>query len=440
MAKLKKLLEFVTVDIWRIRLRDLSAKKAFLLKQLRIILLAFRGYKEDSCQFRASALTFYTLLSIVPVIAMIFGIAKGFGIETKVESLIEANLQQPEISEKLITFSNSMLESTKGGLVAGIGIVILFWTIIKVLGNIEKSFNYIWGVKRPRHLGRKFTDYISVMLVCPILMVLSSSATVFIAAQIRQLTSGMGNHMGGAVEFLLRLLPYCTLWIVFSFIFIFLPNTKIRFKSGIIAGIITGTLFQIMQILYIKFQIGAAKYGAVYGSFAALPLFLIWLQLSWFIVLLGAEISFAHQNVDTYEFEKDCGNISYQFNNKISLLVMSLLVRWFRHGKKPLLAEQIAHQLDMPIRLIRSTLHNLVESGMASEVLLEDEGKDTGFQPARDTEKLTTVDVLNALAKRGSDDNIPMAHSDKLIKINRNLKDMDVLVKNCPANMLIKNI
>ena len=225
MNMLKELIRFIRADIWRIRLKTYPKKKSFFIKQLRIILLAIRGYKEDKCKFRASALTFYSLLSIVPVIAMIFGIAKGFGMEKLVEKqLLEKMQGQEEVITKIINFSQSLLENTKGGFIAGIGVIILFWSVMKVLGNIETAFNVIWGVKRPRHLGRKFSDYLSMVLVCPILLVVSGSMTAVFSSQIKILIHKIPfftSVLGAIILPSLKLLPYCSLWIMFTFIFIF---------------------------------------------------------------------------------------------------------------------------------------------------------------------------------------------------------------------------
>ena len=207
-----RLVNFLKTDIWRLRLKNLPRRKSFLIRQLRIIVLAVRGFDEDKCKFRASALTFYSLLSIVPVIAMMFGIAKGFGLEKRVQEEILAKVQTDEqklVATKVIEFANSLLDNTSGGFIAGIGVVFLFWAIIKLLSNIENSFNSIWGVKIPRSFGRRFSDYLSVVLVCPFLIVLAGSATVVISSQIRQFIENysLSSFIGPVVLVLLRLLP-----------------------------------------------------------------------------------------------------------------------------------------------------------------------------------------------------------------------------------------
>jgi len=231
LSVLPRFVNFITGDIWRIRLEDLPRKKSFFIKQLRIFLLSARGFDEDKCQLRASALTFYSLISIVPVAAMAFGIAKGFGFEKLLEKqLMNQFSGQEDVLTTVISFANSLLANTKGGLLAGVGIMVLFWAVIKVLGNIEYSFNDIWGIKEGRTLGRKFSDYLSVMLLCPILMILASSVTVFITTQITLITAKVAllGMFSSIIFFVLKLLPYCLIWVLFTFLYIFMPNTKIN--------------------------------------------------------------------------------------------------------------------------------------------------------------------------------------------------------------------
>ena len=436
-----KVLNFIKTDIWRIPLKKLPPAKSFFIKQLRVILLALRGFDEDKCNLRASALTFYALLSIVPVAAMAFGVAKGFGFEKLLErQLLERLTGQEEIVTNVIAFSRSLLDNTKGGAIAGIGVVILFWTIMKVLGNIEISFNEIWGIKTARSIGRKFSDYLSIMMICPVLLIMSSSLTVFIASQITLITAKIAllGALSPLIFFLLKLLPFCTLWVLFTFIYIFMPNTKVNFKSGILAGIVAGTVYQIVQWGYIAFQVGVAKYNAIYGSFAALPLFLVWLQLSWLVVLFGAEISFAHQNVDTYEFEPDCLRISYSFKRLMALQIAHSITKSFHKGEKPLTPTDISHKLDIPIRLVRQILYELVKSGVASEVKREDD-KTVAYQPAQDIGKLTIESVISSLERDGSD-NIPLAENQELKKISESLKTFSNAIQTSSANLSLKDI
>ncbi len=439
---LAKIKSFLATDIWSIRLTDYSRTRSFVLRQLRVIALAMRGYDEDSCKFRASALTFYTLLSIVPVLAMMFGIAKGFGLEKRVETeILERFKGQEEVAKNIVTFANSLLENARGGLIAGVGILLLFWSVMQVLGNIEHSFNEIWGVTKPRSLGRKFSDYFSLILVCPVLMAVAGSATVVVSSQARLLLekSEFLNSLGPVLLLPLHLLPYCTLWVTFTFVFIFMPNTKVKLRAGLIAGVVSGTLFQVVQWAYINLQIGAAKYSAIYGSFAALPLFLIWLQMSWLILLFGAEIAFAVQNVHTYEFEPECRSVSHSRKMLLSLLITNVIVRRFCAGEPAWDAPEISRALEVPIRLVRQILHELVESAVLAEIRQQEEDKEVLYQPARDVETLTIKSIVDALENRGNS-HVPVVASDELKKLTDTLAALREIVGRAPANVAIKNI
>ncbi len=438
---LSETIQFLKTDIWRIRSSKLTGQKSFWIRQLRIILLAIRGFGEDKCQLRASALTYYSLMSVVPVAAMAFGIAKGFGFEKLLEEKILGGLPgQEEVAQQIIGFARSFLENSRGGLIAGIGIVALFWTVIKVLGNIESSFNDIWGIRAARTAGRKFGDYLSIMLICPILIIMSSSVTVLVTSQITLIVEKLAflGPVGDAVLFSLRVLPYAVIWIVFTFIYKFLPNTRVQLKSALIAGIIAGTSFQVVQLIYIYFQVGVAKYGAIYGSFAALPLFLIWLQLSWLIVLFGAEVSFAEQNVETYEFEADCLKVSHSFRELLSLNIAHLCVKKFRQAEKALSADEVSHELEIPVRLVRQILYELVEARVLSEVKLDDT-ETMAYQPARDIEDLTITNVLNQLNRRGVNW-IPLDNTGDLEKLKGRLMQFQEGIEKSPANVPLKDI
>jgi membrane protein len=435
--------KFMTTDIWRVRLEDLPFGKSFLIKQLRIIILTLRGFDENKCFLRASSLTFYTLLSIVPVAAMLFGIAKGFGFEKMLrKELFErfAGEAQQEVLTKVIEFAESMLQATKGGLIAGIGLVILFWSVIKVLSYIETSLNDIWEIKENRTWGRKFSDYLAVMIISPLLIIVSSSATVFITSQITQLTNQIKllGMISPLIFLSFKLIPYVLIWILFSVIYILMPNTKVTLKAGIAAGIIAGTIFQIVQWGYISFQVGAARYNAIYGSFAALPLFLMWVQISWWVVLFGAELSFASQNVGTYEYEPDSSKVSHAFKKLVTLQVAHLLIRNFSGCEPPLTDSQISMRLEMPIRLLHQILYDLVESGLFIETRTKDDNT-FGYQPACDINKLTIKSILEAIERHGTDD-IPVAQTEELAVLSDSLKQFNQEMGNSPANKLLKDI
>lgn len=436
-----KIFKFIVSDIWRVRADELSKWQSFAVRKLRMTLLAFRGFKEDKCQLRASALTFYTLLSIVPVMAMAFGVAKGFGFEKMLENTLTEQLQgQGEAITKIIQFAQQLLENTKGGIVAGVGILILFWTVIKVLGNIENSFNAIWGIKKSRTMGRKFADYLSIMLICPLLFIMSSSVTVFVTGFIASIIEKLSflGLIGGLIVGIIKFLPYVVIWVLFSFIYIIMPNGKVNLKSGILGGIVSGTIYQLVQWAYIAFQIGVAKFNAIYGSFAALPLFLVWLQMSWLIVLFGAEIAFSHQNDKLYEFEPDCLRASFAFKRLMLVYVLTDMVERFINGEQASAAEEIAHRLGMPIRLVRELVFSLTECGLASEVYFDDD-KDNGYQPAEDIDKYTISYVLDKVGYHGVSD-IPVKETELLGKLRSSLSSIHSAIESSRGNVHLREL
>ncbi|MBN1105958.1 MAG: YihY family inner membrane protein [Deltaproteobacteria bacterium] len=437
----QKAVQYVTKDIWRIREKDLPRSRSILIRGLRVIILSLRGLGKDQLALRASSLTFYSLLSLVPIVAMLFAIAKGFGFQQVLEKTLLQQLEgQEEVVRKILDFSQSFLDSVTGGLVAGVGLVLLLYTIIKILSHTENAFNDIWGIRQSRGLGRKISDYLALMLVCPMIFLLSSTLTVFISSGVKLVVTRIAllETVGPVIFFLLKLLPYGVLWVLFTLVYIVLPNTKVRFASGLLGGVIAGTLYQLFQWGYIRFQIGVANYNAIYGSFAALPLFFVWLQVSWYIVLFGAEICFAHQNVETFEYEEDCLNASSALKRLLSLRVLHLLIFRFTEGQDPMDARQISHELEIPIRLVHQILFELIAANLVSEVRVDDR-KAAGFQPARDPEVLTVKYVIDALERKGSD-SVPVAPSEELQRLTQTLAAFSDLLEKSPANRKLKDI
>ena len=434
-------LSFLKTGIWRIRRGDVPSPTWFLIKVLRILLLTFRGFVENKCQLRASSLTFYSLLSIVPVMAMAFGVAKGFGFQHTLEREVGKVLSaHSEIATQIMNFANNLLDNTRGGLVAGIGFAFLIWAVLKVLSNIEQSFNEIWGVQEPRTWVRKVSDYLSLMFLLPLLFLVSSAATVIVAGQIQAIMGKVSllGYLAPVIHVLIRLLPLVVIWFMFTLLYIFMPNTHVKIRAALIAGVAAGTAYQLFQFLYVTFQIGVAKYNAIYGSFAALPLFLFWLQASWMIVLSGAELSFATQNVDTYEFEPDANLASPAFRKLLALRIVNLLVERFSIGEKPMDEDAIAHELGIPIRLLRYLLHDLSEAGVLTLVRSVQE-KVHAYQPAFDLDEMSIATVLNALETHGTD-SLPVIESSEFDQIRDSLETFRKENQGSEANRLLKEI
>jgi membrane protein len=441
MTTLRKIIQFVTTDIWHIEFKNISWRKSFFLRQLRVVILAFRGFKEDRLQLRASALTLYSLMAIVPLLAMVFAIAKGFGFDTLIQEELLARFPgQQEVLVTAIGFARTLLAKTRGGLIAGIGIVVLYWAVIKVLGHIEESFNDIWNVSKARSLWRKFSDYMTIMLICPVLVILSSSATVYIKTQITRIVDRIAllGFFSPLIYISFKLIPYVLIWLLFTFTYLMIPNTKVRIGSGIVAGLVAGTIYQVLQMVYINFQFLLSKYNAIYGSFAALPLFLIWLQTSWLIVLFGAEIAFAHQNNETFEFEPLTRQISFSLKKRLALQVVHLLVANFAKAEKPVSARQISTAIEVPLRLVQMILSDLVASKVISEVDSDAEEASV-FQPALDIDLITIGYVINALERIGTNQ-LPMHPTRESDLIARAMKKFGESMETHPDNRLLKDI
>ena len=435
------LLKRLNDAIWRTPLSELSRGKTFIFKQLRILILAAKGFSNDKVQLRASALTFYSLLSVIPIAAIAFAIAKGFGFEQVLEqSIINKFQSYQEILDKFLPQVMQAIDEAKGGIIAGIGIIILFWSVMSLLNHIESSFNHIWQIRSSRPWYRKFTDYLTIMLIAPIFIFLSSSITLFISTELPgyMATAPILNVFKPVITFLIKFSPYFLSWITMTILFIVMPNAKVKFVPALISGIIAGTIFQVVFWLYVDLQFGILKLNKIYGSFALLPLFIIWLQSSWSVVLLGAEISFANQNISRYEMESEALNISNHQKRALILMIMHLIIRNFILGERPISAEYIAVNLKIPVRLVRDILQDLSSANLVS-IIHENEEKERLYQPALDVNRLTISYIYSQLDKKGVEQIMVIRNKDyeKIVSI---LEKFDRLIKKSDANILIKDL
>jgi len=430
---------FVREDIWLLHEQRLPPFKAIIIKSLKIAILSVQGFSQDLCPLRASALTLYSLLSIVPVIAMLFGIAKGFGFEKMLEQrLIEQAPERDTLVLQLIGFAQNLLDSTKGGVIAGIGIVVLFWTIISVIGNIEESFNHIWKIGKGRAISRKFSDYLSLMLLAPVILIASGSITVLLNIKITWLITIIELPEFGTwlVIKALGLLPLALMIGLFAFTFIFMPNRKINCRAGIIAGVATGIMYHLVQWAYLSLQIGVSNYNAIYGSFAALPLFVVWLQTGWMIVLLGCEVAFFLQNYEIYRNNNRFSDLSFSLQKVIALQTTHLIIKNFIQLNNPLSAAEIATRLVIPIAFIQPVLSKLIASHIVVEFKNRDED-DEVYQPAVDINRLTIAYVINALERCGQNQLPDINQEPLLMNAVNNFRE---LMEASEQNRLLKDI
>ena len=438
------MIDYFQNGIWKVRIKDLSKTRAFAVGVARIFLMAGGNFRKDDCYRNATVLTYYSTLNIVPLFAVVFAIAKGFGLEKLVIRQIfrfarDSNLQ-PDITIKIIDFSRSLLAHAQGGIIIGFGVVLLFLTIISILGKIEDSFNTVWGAKQPRTVSRKLTDYLSMLILGPVLLALWSSVNVLIVSEVRGFMSDITSlgAVSAAAYVLMKFLPFISIWILLMVLYLVMPNTRVPLKSSIFASIIAGSLIQIVQWAYVKFQIGVATQGAIYGSFAAIPLFLAWLQISWAIVLLGAEIANASEHYETYGFHPDHTRIGASRRRLIMLRIFHLLVKRFDAGEKPLTAKAIGETLEIPLRLVRDILSDLVDVDLISEIT-KGPRKDSSYQPAKTVDEMTIKKALDAYDKseEGTLDTAGTQEDDKLAA---SLRTFSEAMERSPANVKLKEI
>ncbi|MCA1784729.1 MAG: YihY/virulence factor BrkB family protein, partial [Desulfobacteraceae bacterium] len=398
-----------------------------------------KEFVRDRCSLQASALTLYTLLAIVPVMAMAFGIAKGFGfqkyLETRILSLFAG---QEQIIQNVLAFSVNLLERTKGGLMAVLGIIFLMYALIKLMGHMEDTFNRIWRVKGNRFIIRKITDYFTIAMAAGLLVIFSGSATIFITGYLEKFMEilDLPASLGSLISFGLNIFPFVTVWMVFIFFYMFIPNKNVNVRAALAGGIIAGTIFQLAQIAYVQFQVGVSAYNAIYGSFAAIPLFLMWLKASWTIVLFGAEISFVWENFDTLQTDgPEYEHISIRVKKLIILRIAVFCVNRFAQGRAPVTSLSVAAHLNLSVNITSVFMEKLVHS----RILFKVSDPEPGFTPARDIEFLTVMDVVTAFENMGEDD-LYLGDTLELTALEQNLESFAAAARQSSGERLLKDV
>ncbi|MCK5708622.1 MAG: YihY/virulence factor BrkB family protein [Candidatus Aureabacteria bacterium] len=435
---LSRVKQFFEKDIWQVKPKTLPRLKSIGIVYARVLILSIRGFLADKCQIRASALTFFTLISMVPVLAMSFGFAKGFGLEKFLEKQILTKLSAyPEIAEKLIEFSKNALQNTQGGLIVGIGMIVLFWSVIKVLNNIETSFNEIWGLKTQRQFIQKVKNYLLILVFCPLFFIAAQALNIYIKTIIVNIANNVEffSNISAPMFFLLKFLPFILLWTAFIFAYLFIPNTKVRLIPAVMGGIIGGTIFQLLQKLYLYFQVGVANYSTIYGSLASLPLFLVLIQMSWLVVLYGGEISFALQNHERYEFEIEPDEISSKLKELLALRITLACIENFCNELKPWSIKELCDELFIPVKLTQSLVFQLCECNILSRICNGDER----YQPAKDVSLLSISSVLESFRSFNKKE-MAIPEDKKTSHLLRSLEEFSQIIDKSNSNIILKSL
>lgn len=431
---ISSLYHFFIHDLWKRPIEEERHLLRFLQKVGRSFIIGLYGFIDHAFFLRASSLTFYSLMSIVPTLVISFAIAKGFGLQSHLtQELKERFPEQQEVLNQVITLAQNWIENSKEGLITLIGIAVLVWSVIKVMSNIEASFNTVWRIKKHRSWVRRFTDFMTLIVVGPLFFITASSVTLFIVHVLKRFIEAeqIYSALGETLIFFIKCIPFALIWILFFLLYLVMPNTKVKIIPALLAGIIAGSIFQLVQWTYIHFQIGANKYGALYGSFAALPLFLAWLQVSWLIVLFGAQFSYAYQNIFTYEYGWQAPKLNMHTKLLVSLWIMHRIVHSFIK-KEELDKKMMQKSLRIPMASIDEVINELRNAKL---IVLVQNGP-CSFYPTKPSDKLMVSDVIKAVME--TKQKVDIQKDQLMYRLEENLHHFENALNS--SNLLLKEI
>ncbi len=390
--------KYCTVGVWR------EPRNTLFVRIVKTVNLSVRSFLDRSLQMKSAALTYSSVLALVPAIALLLAIGRGFGFQDSIsDSLYQYFPAQHKVLETAMSFVDSYLKEANNGIFVGIGVVVLLWTLISLLSTIEEAFNSIWDIKKDRTLYQKITDYIAICLLVPVLMACSSGMSIFMSTMVQ-------NNIAlriftPVLNVALELSPLILAWFAFTLSYFLIPNTKVQFRYAAVAGAICAVGFQIMQLLFVNGQIYVSKYNAIYGSFAFLPLLLIWMQLSWLILLFGCVLSYSLQNIFAFNFLGDVSTVSPDYKRKVLLVITAAIFQRFHRHQTPLDRNALSSLYDIPIRMVGEFTYTLHNAGLIYFVALQNDSQ--GFTPAIEADKLSVGELFRKIDAQGDSDFIP---------------------------------
>ena len=405
-GKLKKLIErfkkFVTKDIWSFEFYQKGPLRRIIGNTVKVVVIAIRTFLDDKVMTKAAALTYSTLFAIVPILALIFAVVRGFGFGNIFDLIKDSglvDLDKIEGIDSVMAFIDGYMQYVSSGAFIGIGLVFLLFSVYSLADGIESNLNAIWQVKQSRAMSRKITDYFSLVILIPIGIIILSGTFVLTDKLIARMAGF--QLLGEFSKFLLKdALPYVISGLIFTGFYIFMPSTKVKFRYAIIPGFIVGCLFQILLKYYLDGQLALSSYNQIYGGFAALPLFLFWLNISWSIILFGCELTYVSQNNDNFNYFKEPDKISRRHEDFYCLMVMACICKQFNNHLPAMTRKELADKLQIPLRYVVASLDTLADAGLL-ETVLQNDDREPAYVPATDTQKLTVVKVLSAINSSG---------------------------------------
>ncbi|MDE5685200.1 MAG: YihY/virulence factor BrkB family protein [Paramuribaculum sp.] len=386
---------YCTSGVWN------DSRKTWQVNLLKTINLSVSSFLSHDLQSRACALTYRTLLALVPALALLLAIGRGFGLQQILQDqLIKYFPSQHTVLNAAFGFVDSYLKEASGGVFVGIGIVFLLWTLISLLSSVEDCFNNIWQIVRGRLFWRKVTDYLAIFLILPVIMICASGLQLFMTTSLKTLLPY--DFIDSALPVLLDCLSIVLTWLFFAGSYMLIPNTKVKPIPAIIAGVAVGSAYQILQWLFVSGQMYVAKYNAIYGSFSFLPLLLLWLQLVWLFTLIGGVLCYASQNISEYNFSEKINRISTNYRLQIAIVIMGIISKRFYEEKQPVSASEISQTYAIPINLVRPLVAKLNAAKLVNYLQSDDNDlTNHPLQPALEITDLTVGEVADRLFNTG---------------------------------------
>ncbi|MCG6898892.1 MAG: YihY/virulence factor BrkB family protein [Gammaproteobacteria bacterium] len=378
--------------VWGDDLRELTGWRRYLVFVSRVFILLVKELMGGQLNLRAMSLVYTTLLSIVPLLAVSFSVLKGFGVHNRFEPLLY-NLLTPlgpngvEITDRIVDF----VENVKVGVLGSIGVVLLIYTVIALLQKIEAAFNFVWQIDHLRSLSQRISNYLSVTLVGPVLIfsAVGFTAMVLNTQMAQQLLSI--EPFGSLMFFGSKLVPYVLVCLAFTLIYIFIPNTHVQFTAALTGGFIAGVLWKITGWGFAEFIASSSRYAAIYSGFAIVILLLIWMYLSWLILLVGSQIAYFVQHPKYMTLHREAIVLSNRLREQLSLQLMYLIGYNYFHDKLAWSFDRLVDYLDLPGEPVHRTLSTLVAAGYLIEI--DNEGVQA-YLPLRDLEQISLSDLL----------------------------------------------
>lgn len=392
---------FIQYDLWRQTKAEVSDRyKRVWYRTLQTVVLVVRGFRDKDLNIRANALTYSLLFAFVPIIAFILAIARGFGFEQVIEAkLNDSFLGETNIVPTIMQWVERYLETAQDGVFLGVGLLILLWSVYSFFRMIETSFNGIWNVQQSRSFGRQFANYIAILFLVPILIIVTSGLSFFL----NSVTSiPILQAIEPLLKWMLRILPFIVTSAIFTWMYIAIPNTKVKLTTALIPGILVGILFQLIQMLSTYLVVLCTRTSVVYGAFAAIPLILTWLHVSCLLLIVGAELAYAIQNNENFAYERDLEAMSRRYKDYVMLYLLTIIIHRFEQDETPLTAYEMAQQNKLPIRLVNQLLTRLEQVHIVRKVYVEDKEEST-YVPALDTHWITIGMVLDRISAQGSE-------------------------------------